>query len=124
MATKKQAHQNTEAEHRQKVDRMFTGPGDTESFSTLEVPREMNDPSAHRHLALLHLIYSICGLLLGLACIIGGILLFLHGVTGSTNWTANILGAESTITDAAPGAVLFVVGIFLVLITRYTTRVK
>jgi hypothetical protein len=34
------------------------------------------------------LAYSLGGLLLGLGCIIGGIVLFLRGVTGSTSWTA------------------------------------
>jgi len=31
--------------------------------------------------------------------------------------------AESSINDAAPGAVLFVVGLFFVLITRYVVKV-
>jgi hypothetical protein len=67
----------------------------------------------------LKFVYSMTGLLLGLSCILGGIFLFFSGVSGSTNWTAKILGAESTINDAAPGTVLFIAGIFLVLITRF-----
>ena len=55
---------------------------------------------------------------------IGGIILFLYGVAGSTNWTAKILGAESNMTDAAPGAVLFIVGLFIVLITRVSLNIK
>ena len=31
------------------------------------------------------LIYSLCGLVLGLVCILGGIVLFLQGVTGATS---------------------------------------
>ena len=70
------------------------------------------------------LIYSICGLFMGLVCIIGGIILLLNGVTGSTNWTAKLLGAETDISDAAPGTVLFIVGLFVIWISRYTVKVK
>jgi hypothetical protein len=45
-------------------------------------------------------------------------------VVGSTSWTAKILGSESNISDAAPGAVLFIVGMFMVLITRFSIKVK
>jgi hypothetical protein len=68
-------------------------------------------------------IYSMTGLLLGLVSMLGGIVLFLNGVAGSTSWTAKILGNESTITDAAPGAVLFVVGLFVVIATRYRVKI-
>jgi hypothetical protein len=70
------------------------------------------------------LIYSFAGLVLGIVCVLGGIALFLNGIIGSTSWSAKTLGAESTISDAAPGAVLFVVGLFIVFITRYILRVK
>jgi hypothetical protein len=70
------------------------------------------------------LIYSVAGLVLGLICILGGIFLFINGVTGFTSWTAKMFGAESKITEAAPGAVLFIVGVFVVLLTRYVMKVK
>ena len=72
----------------------------------------------------LQLIYSVGGLILGLACIIGGIILFLRGVTGSTSWTARFIGAESSITDAAPGAILFIVGLFMVFVTRFNVKAE
>jgi len=65
------------------------------------------------------LIYSLAGLFLGLSCLTGGIFLFLNGIEGSTNWVAKILGSESSITGAAPGSILFIVGLFIILITRY-----
>jgi len=65
------------------------------------------------------LLYSLAGLVLGLACVIGGVVLFLHGATGSTNWTASFIGAKSQISDAGPGAVLFIVGLFVVWVTRF-----
>lgn len=63
--------------------------------------------------------YSIAGLVLGLICTIGGIALLIMGVTGASDWYASFLGFESRITQAAPGAVLFVVGLFTALVTRY-----
>lgn len=77
------------------------------------------DPNTQLSLAKYELFYSIIGLALGLVCVLGGIGLFLNGVAGSTSWTAKFFGAESAITDAAPGAILFVVGLFFVFITRY-----
>jgi hypothetical protein len=72
---------------------------------------------------LYRLVYSMTGLVLGMTCVLGGILLFLHGVTGSASWTAKILGGESNMSDAAPGAILFVVGLFIVIATRYHPQV-
>lgn len=68
-------------------------------------------------------IYSMTGLFLGLVSMIGGIVLFLNGVAGSTSWTAKIIGNESTITDAAPGAILFIVGLFVIIVTRYKVKI-
>jgi hypothetical protein len=62
--------------------------------------------------------YAKLGLILGVLAILGGIVLGLHGVAGHTSWTAKVLGFESNINDAAPGVVLFVVGVFFVWITK------
>ena len=67
--------------------------------------------------------YARLGLLLGLACIIGGVVLGLNGVAGSTSWTASVLGLESNINDAAPGVVLFIVGVFFVWITKPKVKI-
>ena len=69
-------------------------------------------------------IYGALGVILGLSCVLGGIILGLRGVTGSTSWTASVLGLESKISDAAPGVVLFIVGIFLVWITKPKVKLK
>jgi hypothetical protein len=69
-------------------------------------------------------IYGTLGLLLGLACILGGVMLGLRGVTGSTSWTAELLGLSSNINDATPGVVLFVVGVFLVWITKPSLKFR
>jgi hypothetical protein len=73
------------------------------------------------------LIYSMTGLFLGIVSIAGGIILFLFGVTGSTNWTAKFFGFESNLTDAAPGVILFTIGLFIIIFTRLkgtVTRAK
>ena len=67
-------------------------------------------------------IYGFMGLILGLSCIVGGVVLGLNGVAGSTSWSAKLLALESQINDAAPGVVLFIVGIFLVRITKPKVR--
>lgn len=64
-------------------------------------------------------IYAMCGLVVGLFCIVGGIILLFMGVSGSASWTASFLGLTSEINDAGPGIILFVVGLFFVSITRY-----
>jgi hypothetical protein len=94
------------------------------SLARVDVPSTFQDPASFRQFSLYQLIYSLGGLVLGFACIIGGIVLFLHGVTGATSWTAKILGAQSTVSDAAPGVVLFIVGLFFVVVTRFNVRVK
>jgi len=82
------------------------------------------NPEVVKELSKHQLLYSMAGLILGAGCMLGGIVLFLNGVTGSTSWTAKLLGAESQLSDAAPGAVLFIVGLFIVLITKYAFNVK
>ncbi len=100
------------------------GPNGLGAKYHLEIPSDVRDPDTYRLFSRYHIIYSICGLALGFVCIIGGIVLFLNGVVGSTSWTAKILGAESNISDAAPGAVLFIVGLFIILVTRFNIKVK
>ena len=68
--------------------------------------------------------YAMLGLILGLAAILGGVTLCLHGVTGNTSWTASFIGAQSTINDAAPGVVLFIVGLFMIWVTRPRVKIK
>ncbi len=68
--------------------------------------------------------YGVAGLLLGLISLVGGLSLIFHGTVGSTSWSASILGFESHVNDAIPGVFLFVVGIFIVLITRPRVKIE
>lgn len=86
-------------------------------------PRDEAAGIAHRVVGLEYA-YAMLGLVLGLACILGGVILGIRGVTGSTSWTAEAFGLSSNINDATPGVVLFVVGVFLVWITKPNLRFK
>jgi hypothetical protein len=92
--------------------------------AALELPADPRERHFWGRLALLQLIYSLAGLVLGLACIVGGILLFFHGVAGSSSWVGEFIGVQSKLSDAAPGTVLFVVGLAVVWLTRFAVRVK
>jgi hypothetical protein len=93
-------------------------------LAALELPADPRERHFWGRLAMLQLIYSLAGLLLGLACIVGGILLFFHGVSGSSSWVGEVIGVKSNLSDAAPGTVLFVVGLAVVWLTRFAVRVR
>jgi hypothetical protein len=82
------------------------------------------DHNFHRLGLKLKFVYSIVGLFLGLACILAGVVLGLAGVVGHTSWAASLMGLSTNLTDATPGVVVFVVGVFIVLITRFSVREK
>ena len=92
--------------------------------AALELPADPRERHFWGRLAMLQLIYSLAGLVLGLACIVGGILLFFHGVAGSSSWVGEVIGVKSRLSDAAPGTVLFVVGLAVVWLTRFAVRVR
>jgi hypothetical protein len=69
-------------------------------------------------------LYGMLGLILGLAAIVFGSVLCLHGVAGSTSWSASFLGLSSNINDAAPGVVLFIVGLFMIVATKPKVKLK
>jgi hypothetical protein len=76
----------------------------------------------HRLGVKLKFVYSIVGLVLGMACILTGLTLGLFGVIGHTSLTASLLGFSTNLNDAAPGVVVFIVGVLMVLITRFKVR--
>lgn len=94
------------------------------TIEIITLPSKIISQIFWKRAALFQLIYSLAGLVFGLACIIGGIVLFFHGVTGSTSWTSYILGLKSVVSDAAPGVILFIIGLFVVLITRYGIKIR
>ena len=91
--------------------------------ASLELPAEPGERHFWSKLARLQLMYSLAGLVLGFSCIMGGVVLFFHGVAGTSSWVGRFLGLESSLSDAAPGTVLFVVGLLVVWMTRFQIRV-
>lgn len=69
-------------------------------------------------------IYSMAGLFLGLLALIIGASLFIRGITGYSSLSAKMLGLAAEISDAAPGAILFVIGSLIIYATRYDVKVK
>ncbi len=102
---------------------MTKEPGySTEGKETAEIPADLSDESTFKSVVSYQFFYSLFGLILSLFCIIGAIVLFIHGITGSTSWTASVLGLETELNDAAPGTVLFIVGLCLAWITRFNIK--
>ncbi|MBT8342168.1 MAG: hypothetical protein HKP58_09810 [Desulfatitalea sp.] len=90
----------------------------------LTLPGHLDDQATWNMIVRYHFIYSIAGLILGFMAIFFGIVLFLMGISGSTTWVAEMIGAKSKITDAAPGVILFIVGLLIVYITRFSAKVR
>jgi TRAP-type C4-dicarboxylate transport system permease small subunit len=82
----------------------------------------MMDYELHKLGLKLKFAYSMVGLAVGLACIGAGVVLGLNGVAGHTSWTASVFGLSTNLNDAAPGVIVFVVGIFMVFLTRFKVR--
>ncbi len=93
-------------------------------MAALELPPDPRERYLWARLARLQLIYSLAGLVFGLACIVGGIGLFLHGVVGASSWVGDVIGVQSRLSDAAPGTILFIVGLAVVWVTRFAVRVS
>ena len=70
------------------------------------------------------LTYSLAGLIVGVICVLIGGMLFFGGITGSTTWTAKMVGIESNLSDAAPGGLLFVVGLAVIVATKFGVTIR
>src|SRR2546430_14322058 len=92
------------------------------ALAVLELPPNPRERHFWGRLATLQLIYSPAGLVFGLACIVGGIGLFFHGVSGSSRWDGEFIGVPSQLPEAAPGQVPFVVGPVGLWLTRFAVR--
>src|SRR5438445_204841 len=75
------------------------------------VPSNYRDRFFWRKVSHFEFTYSLAGLSVAVLCIAGGIFLFLRGISGSTTWVAVLGTSQSRLTNAAPGVVLFVVGL-------------
>lgn len=83
-----------------------------------------NNPKEVAALSRMQLIYSILGLVVGVLCIIFGTYLYLNGAINNTKWIIDVMNIKSELSDAGPGAVLFVVGLLVIAITKYNIKIK
>ncbi|SRR6266568_5213912 len=97
-------------------------PSPTGGKGGVGVPASLDDPDFWKLTVRYQLIYSFAGLVAGLAFVLAGVVLFFHGVSGSTGWVAEAFGVRSTLTDAPPGVVLFVAGFLIVAVTGFRIR--
>jgi len=87
----------------------------------IEVPADCVDKDFWRLVVRYQFFYSVSGLVVSLLCIIGGILMFFNGVSGGGSWSTDVFGLK--INDAAPGVVLFLVGLAIANFTRFDVNV-
>ncbi|MEI6294122.1 MAG: hypothetical protein WCP36_10585 [Methanomicrobiales archaeon] len=90
---------------------------------TVEFPPNL-DPSTAHDIIETEKKYSKYGLIAGIICVVFGVALFLLGVTGAIDWSLKVGGAESTLTNAAPGVVLAVIGFLIIFVTKPSISVK
>lgn len=88
----------------------------------IEVPAEAVDKEFWKKVLLYQFLYSLAGLLSGLLCVLGGLFLFVNGIVGEGKWTADFFGV--VISDAAPGVVLFIVGVSMAQLSKFSVRVS
>lgn len=77
-----------------------------------------------QQLAKAQLLYSFSGLALGVFVMILGCVLLYLGISGESNFIADTLGIKAEISNAAPGTVLIVVGLIVVIATRFSFTIK
>ncbi len=67
---------------------------------------------------------SKSGSIIGFICILFGVVLLILGITGSVDWNIKTIGIESSLTNAAPGVVLIIVGFLIIFVTKFNIIVK
>lgn len=102
---------------------ILLGVSSKPSFRSVQPPQGLSE-NYWLQVTRYHFWYSLAGLFLGFVCMLLGVGLFLNGIAGSTSWVASALGMESSLSDAAPGAILFVVGLFVVFVTKFSIKLK
>ena len=67
--------------------------------------------------------YAKGGLWIAGGTFLVGFILFLMGVAWQTKFVARGLGLEFEFSDAWPGAILWIVGVFVIALTRFRVRI-
>jgi len=77
-----------------------------------------------QQLAKAQLLYSFFGLAFGVFVMVLGCILLYLGISGESNFIADTFGIKAELTDAAPGTVLIVVGLIVIVVTRFRLTIK
>lgn len=89
----------------------------------MDIPPEILDKDFWKMVVRYQFAYSMVGLGFALICLVCGMILFLHGISpDSSHWSADIFGFK--VNDAAPGIVLFLVGVAVAQFTRFDVSIK
>src|SRR2546423_2225284 len=93
------------------------------ALAVLELPPIPRERHFWGRLATLQLIYSLAGLVFGLACVVAGTLPFFHSAAGCSRSGGGVVGVPSQRSGGAPRAVLFRRRLAVVLPARPAVRV-
>ena len=92
------------------------------SVETVSSPEGNNGPA--KAAIFFQGIYSILGLVAGVVFFVGGLLLILGGVTGSSHLAAEVLGSKIDLPDASAGLICVVFGFLVISITKFEVQVR
>ncbi len=88
-------------------------------IDVIEVPSTVTDKKMWSKAIFYHFVYSMIGMIIGILSLISGVYLFYIGITQGSEWEFNILGIKSTMSNAMPGTILFLIGFLIIRVSRY-----
>lgn len=90
----------------------------------IEIPKEVKDTKLWKQATVFQFVYSIVGLLLGIGCIITGIILLIKGILLKQDFNIKVFNFESNLTNTSVGVILFLIGILVIFITKFSIKAK
>ena len=81
------------------------------------IPPDVLDKDFWQMVIKYQFIYSVCGLVIAFLTVVLGMVLVFHGIGNGNEWSAEFFGIK--INDAAPGLVLFVIGLAMAQFTKF-----
>lgn len=94
----------------------------TQPQGPIQLPPDLLDKDFWKMVVRYQFIYSLVGLAVGMICVILGMVMVVHGFGGGGwHWSADIFGFK--VNDAAPGVVLFLVGLAIAQFTRFDVTI-
>ncbi len=96
----------------------------SDALPEADIPSTIKSKAFWEKIALHQLIYSLTGLVIGFGCIVGGIVLLLNSIVGNVSMSAKLIGSSANVNDAAPGVILFIVGMMIIIATKYNIKIK